>query len=170
MNIYHLRLVSTPVRFRWTIPLLQCLRKNRFRGGSDQRWPHNNMNNYYSHRVTFHRSTTLKGTVQRDFHSVFWHKWIGLGLNRKLHLVLNFFESPTILDQENFLHAVKEKSFQKNYIFQKIFINFLAAFQGYRMFWLAKTMLESHCIWYKLFWKPMSRTYKGFGKPLMNCM
>jgi hypothetical protein len=47
--------------------------------------------------------------------------------------------------------AVKEKAFWKIYIFQKILINSLAAFQGSVLkcpYWL-KTMLESHCCCFK---------------------
>ncbi len=40
--------------------------------------------------------------------------------------------------KENFLLAVKEKPFQKIYIFRKILINLLAAFQDFWMFVLAK--------------------------------
>jgi hypothetical protein len=44
-------------------------------------------------------------------------------------LVLKIFKDPTILDQENFLHAVKEKPFRKDYIFRKFFKRFFGALQ-----------------------------------------
>jgi hypothetical protein len=63
-----------------------------------------------------------------------------------------------ILDLKN-LHADKEKSFPKNYIFRIILINLLAAFQGFldvligqKPCWKAVAMLM------KLFWKPISKT------------
>jgi predicted DNA-binding transcriptional regulator len=35
-------------------------------------------------------SVYSKGTVQREFSSIFWHKWIGLGLNKNCFWLLNF--------------------------------------------------------------------------------
>jgi hypothetical protein len=43
-----------------------------------------------------------------------------------------------ILDQRKFFLAVKEKPFQKIYIFRKILINLLVALQGLWMVLLAK--------------------------------
>ncbi len=60
------------------------------------------------------RKKQIKGTVQRDFNSVFWHLWIGLGLNKDRFWFKHFSEAPMSLDRKNFLHAVKEKLFPKN--------------------------------------------------------
>ncbi len=43
----------------------------------------------------------FKGTVQRDFNSVFWHIWIGLGLSKNRFWLKNLSEAPTILDIRN---------------------------------------------------------------------
>jgi hypothetical protein len=66
------------------------------------------------------------------------------------------------------LLAVKEKPFRKIYIFWKIIVNLLAAFQGFRMFLLAKNHWKAAGLVLKLFWKPISTTQKGFGNPLIN--
>jgi hypothetical protein len=44
-------------------------------------------------------STVFKGTVQPDFHFVFWYTLIGLGLNMNRFWFLNFSETPTICQQ-----------------------------------------------------------------------
>jgi hypothetical protein len=64
-------------------------------------------------------SSPFKGTVQRDFHSVFWHLWIGSGLNKNRPGFNIFSGSPLFWIKENFLLTVKEKPFWKNVIFGK---------------------------------------------------
>ncbi len=51
--------------------------------------------------LSLHFWSPFKGTVQRDFNSVFWHKWIDLCLNMNRFWFINFSESPTIFDLRN---------------------------------------------------------------------
>jgi hypothetical protein len=88
----------------------------------------------------------FKGTVQRDFHSVFLHLWIGLGLVKDRSWFEHFSEAPTILDRRKFAsHAQGEIVSEKLYFLEK-FTNLLAVFRYPD--W-PKTMLETRCCCYK---------------------
>ncbi len=61
--------------------------------------------------------------------------------------------------KEHFLHAVKEKPFQKNFIFQKKFYKFTSGFPGlFECSDCPKTMLDGAAVFMKQFWKPISKT------------
>jgi hypothetical protein len=86
-------------------------------------------------------------------------------------MVLKFFRGPDDFRSKKIcLLQLRRKPFGKFLFFGKFYINLLAAFQGSVLkcsYWL-KTMLESRCFVLKLFWKPIARTQKDFGKMLIN--
>ncbi len=94
---------------------------------SDSCRTHNSKRQTVSHGVTliywrkfatqFFRGA--KGTVQRDFNSMFQHIWIGLGMIINRYPFLNFWKDPRIFDQSRHFCPVKENLFGKLY-FSKI--------------------------------------------------
>ncbi len=101
----------------------------------------------------------FKGTVQRDFHSVFWHLRIGLGLNKDRFWFKKFSEAPTILDRRKFSSRGWGENVSKKLYFSEKFYEFISGFPGFsdvpigpNPFWKPADFVI------KLFWKPISKT------------